>query len=505
MDTVIGVDSSTTATKAIAFDRAGTPLAEGRAAIPMSQPGPGAFEQEPGAWWTALVDALSDLAGKIDLATVRALTIANQRETVGFLDAAGESVRPALVWLDERGRPDIEIMADALGADRLHRISGKAPDLTPAVYKLNWLRRAEPAAFARVAHVVDVHGYLVRRLTGNGRTSWASADPHGFYDLEHKRLSPEILGWLGLTEGHFLQPERPGTVLGTVTEEAATAAGLPAGIPVAAGGGDGQCAGLGCSILEPGAAYLNLGTATVLGVYSQDYVVDRAFRTVSSLTGAGYLCEYVLRTGAFLTDWLMASLLRQGTDPASFARMEQEAASVPAGSCGLLLLPYWSGVMQPHWDPDARGALVGLSAEHRQGHVYRALIEGIALDLASGCQAIEAAGGIPIDRFVAIGGGARSELWRQIVADATGKEVQVSDTVEASCLGAAMVAATAAGWYPDVADASRAMAGRLRERRLPDPATHARYRKLRELHAGLYPALQRTYAGLAAFREESRT
>ncbi len=505
MDSVIGIDSSTTSTKAIAFDREGRALAEGRAAVPMTQPGPGAFEQQPADWWASLVAALADLGKKIDLGGVRALTISNQRETIGFLDKAGEAVRPGLVWLDERGRPDIEIMASALGAAQLHRISGKAPDLTPAVYKVNWLRRTEPDRFAQVAKVVDVHGYLTRRLTGAERTSWASADPHGLYDLENKRLSPVILDWFGLGEQHFYRPERPGTRLGRITGDAAQATGLPAGIPLSAGGGDGQCAGLGCAILDSGAAYLNLGTATVLGVFSRDYVIDNAFRTVASLTGEGYLCEYVLRTGAFLTDWLMTNLLDLGTDAASFARMEEEAAAVPVGSGGMLLLPYWSGVMQPHWDPDARGVMVGLGSDHRRAHVYRALIEGIALDLASGCQAVEAATGAPIERFVAIGGGARSALWRQIVADATGKEVQVSGTLEASCLGAGMIAAVAAGWHPDIPTASRAMAGRLHQRQLPDPDAHARYRRLRELHEGLYPALKQTFAGLAAFREESRS
>ena len=503
MDTVIGVDSSTTSTKAIAFDREGRVLGEGRAPVPMATPGPGAFEQDPADWWNALVAALRDLARSVDLAGAKALTISNQRETVGFLDGDGEPVRPGMVWLDERGRPDIEIMAEALGGDRLHRISGKAPDLTPAVYKLNWLRRTEPERFARIRRVVDVHGYLVDRLTGVQRTSWASADPHGLYDLEHKQLSSLILDWFGLTEAHFFPAERPGSLLGQITAEAAAATGLPAGIPVAAGGGDGQCAGLGCGILASGAAYLNLGTATVLGVYSRDYVIDRAFRTVASLTGEGYLCEYVLRTGAFLTDWLMTHLFDQAVDAGSFERIERAAAAVPVGSGGMLLLPYWSGAMQPHWDPDARGVMVGLGAEHRRAHVYRALIEGIALDLAAGCTAIEAATGTTIDRFVAIGGGARSPLWRQIVADATGKAVEVSDTVEASCLGAGMIASVAAGWYPDIPAAVGAMAGRLEQRQLPDPTAHARYRQLLGLYEGLYPALQRTFAGLAAFREES--
>jgi sugar (pentulose or hexulose) kinase len=498
---VVGIDSSTTSTKAIAFDPDGKSLAEGRATVPMSQPEPGAFEQEPADWWAALVGALTDLGRQVDLSAVQALTIANQRETVGFLDRKGDSVRPAIVWLDERCRPDITILSEALSAERLHQISGKAPDLTPAVYKLNWLRRTRPDGLAGIDRIVDVHGYLTYRLTGERRTSWASADPHGLYDLEQKHYSPEILEWFDLTEDSFFSPERPGTLLGRVTAGAAETTGLSAGIPLAAGGGDGQCAALGCGVLRPGSAYLNLGTATVFGVFTSDYVVDRAFRTVSSLTGDGYLCEYVLRTGAFLTDWLM-NLLGQGVDSAAFTAIEQAAKGVPVGSDGLLLLPYWSGAMQPHWDPDARGAMIGLGSNHQKAHLYRALIEGIALDLASGLHAVEAVTGSTIERFIAIGGGARSALWRQIVADATGKDVQVSETVEASCLGAGMIAAVTAGWYPDIPAAVAAMAGRLQGSQRPDPGVRDRYRRMQGLYEGLYPALRQTFAGLAAFREE---
>jgi sugar (pentulose or hexulose) kinase len=502
MDLVVGLDSSTTATKAVAWTREGRAVAEGRAPVPMSTPAPGAFEQQPEEWWNSAAAALRQLTAQIEAARIAALAVSNQRETVGFLDKANRSVRPAMLWLDERCRPDVTRAAAELGAERLRKITGKTPDLTPALYSLAWLRRLEPRNFAATRSFVDVQGYLVLRLAGVRATSWGSADPHGLFDLEAKRLSPEILAWIGLGEDRFFPAQPPGTVLGEVTAEAAATTGLRPGTLVVAGGGDGQAAGLGCAVLGGGRAYLNLGTAVVSGVFGTACRTDPAFRTETSLSGDGYIFETCLRTGMFLTDWVARRLfgLDPAGDPACYERLEAEASVLPPGSDGLLLLPYWSGVMSPFWNADARGALVGLAPDHGRGHVYRALIEGIALETALGYRAIEAAGE-PVKEIVVIGGGAKSALWRRIFADATGREIVVSETVEASSLGAAMLAAVGAGWCATPAEAARAMQGRLTQRLAPDPGNVAVYGELARIHAGLYPALTKTYDRLASFRE----
>ncbi len=505
MDLVIGLDSSTTATKAIAWDARGRLVAEGRAPVPMSNPAPAAFEQAPEDWWGAAAAALRRLTAAVDPGRIAALAISNQRETLGFLDAEGRSVRPAILWLDGRARRDVALLSESFGAERLHRITGRMPDLTPSLYTLHWLRRVEPEAFRRTAHFVDVHGYLAWRLTGLRATSAASADPHAVFDMAEKRYSTEILGHIGLDEGRFFAALPPGTAIGMVTPEAAAATGLRPGTIVAAGGGDGQAAGLGCGVLGGGRAYLNLGTATVAGVHSRAYRTDAAFRTELALDNEGYILELCLRTGAFLTEWLVRRLLGfdPGADPGCYDRLEAEAEALPPGADGLLLLPYWSGVMCPHWDPDARGALVGLAPEHGPGHAYRALVEGIALDCAMGFAAMEASTGEPVTELLAIGGGARSRLWRQVMADATNRPVTASETVEASALGAGMLAAVAAGWYGSPSAAARAMEGAERERHQPDPSRAARYAELLAIYRSLYPALRESFARLAAFRGDN--
>ena len=502
-DLVVGLDSSTTSTKAIAWDRTGRLVIRGYAPVPLSRPEPGAFEQEPQAWWDSASKALRQLTARVDPVRIGAVAISNQRETVGFLDERGESVRPALLWLDERCRPDVALVGEALGVETLRRITGKSPNPTPALYSMHWLRRHEPERYDATTHFVDVHGYLVMRLCGARATSWPSADPHGLFDLERKSYDEGITGWMGLTEARLFPAHRPGTVLGEVDAAAAAATGLRPGTLVAAGGGDGQAAGLGCAVLEESRAYLNLGTAAVSGVQGRLCRTDPAFRTEISLTGDGYIFETILRTGAFLTDWLVQDVFGfdPHADPACYDRLEAEAASLPPGSDGLLLLPYWGGAMDPYWDEHARGLILGFGPDHTRAHLYRAVIEGIALHMAGGYAAIEQATGVPIREVVAIGGGARSALWRQVVADVTGREVVASHTVEASALGAGMVAAVALGWYPDAATAARAMQGGVLSRSVPDPARHARYAELLALFQETYPAIQATMGKLAAFRE----
>ena len=497
-DLVVGVDSSTQSTKAIAFDRAGRAVAEGRAAVPLATPAPGFREQDPEDWWRSLAAALHDLFGAVDPGRVAGLAIANQRETIAFLDTQGRAVRPAIVWLDERGRGSLAEVAAGLGAEAVHRITGKPHDQTPALYKIAWVRAHEPEVYARTAVFADVQATLVGRLTGRIATSTASACPLSLYDIAAGCWSPQVLAFLGLDERHMPPAMPPGAALGHVTAAAAAATGLAAGTPVFAGGGDGQCAGLGTGCTAPGRAYANLGTAVVSGVWSAAPALSREWRTLLSASGEGYILETVQRTGTFLVDWFDRGFTAVGRDPAARAALDEAAAALPIGSDGLVALPYWSGCMNPFWDPDVRGAFVGLAAEHGPAHLHRALIEGLTLVVARGARAMREAG-VAIDEIVVIGGGGNSRLWVKMLADATGRPVRLSQTVEASALGAAMAAAAGAGWFASIAAAAAAMTGEL-STVAPDPAATARYGALAAVHDRLYAATAELSRELAAWR-----
>ncbi|MCB1424760.1 MAG: xylulose kinase, partial [Notoacmeibacter sp.] len=211
--------------------------------------------------------------------------------------------------------------------------------------------------------------------------------------------------------------------------------------------------------------------------------------------------EACVRAGTFTVNWFLETMCagEPGTPGEILARLERESAGVPIGSQGLLMVPYWQGVMSPYWDSSARGAFVGLSGAHSRAHMFRALMEGLALELRLSASAAEAALGQSVERYVAIGGGAASQVWRQIFADVTGKTVQRSETVEASSLGAAVCAAVAAGWYPGFEEAASAMTGKIVAVSEPDPLARARYDELYAVYEGLYDRLKPVYAGLDRF------
>ena len=490
-DLVVGLDSSTTSVKAIAFDRNGSMAAYASEAIRLHSPQPNYYEQDPEDWWSAARSALKRITGEIDPARIVALAISNQRETFVALGGDGRPLRPAIIWLDERCKDEVEPFARKIGKARIHRITGKPADYAPVVYRLAWMKKHEPDLFKKIGMICDVQTYLVRKLTGSFKTSWASADPLGLFDLRNKKWSTVILKALRLTENQLPETYCPGSVLGEISAEAAKSTGLGVGTLIVAGGGDGQAAGLGSNVLTPRRAYLNLGTAVVAGIYGTKYKTSRAFRTMTSCTDAGYYYECSLRAGTFAIDWLITKVLN--IDPAQrpeiYKELEEEAGQIPPGGDGLFHLPYLNGVMNPYWDVNARGAFVGVSSSHTRGHIYRSILEGIAFEQRFAIGEVERAVGVSVKELVAIGGGASSGLWLSILADVTGRKILVPENTEASALGAGIAAAVGAGWYGKFKTAASAMTGSVKEL-LPDKIRQRTYAGLSESYKKLYPALR---------------
>ena len=484
-DLVIGIDSSTSATKATAWTRDGTLVAEGRESIPMTNPAPRRFEQNPEDWWGSTVAALRAVVAQVDPARIAGVSISNQRETFGVFRENGTPIRPAIVWLDERAIEETDALAQKVGAEKLHGICGKPVDVIVPINSMIWLQKHEPARFETVDRYSDVHGYLCKRLTGGWVTSTASADPSGMLDLKSLEWSGELLSAANLAPSIMPDLVRPGTPIGAITHGAAEATGLLTGTLLIAGGGDGQCAATGAGATEPGVAYMNFGTALVAGVYSPAYGHDLAFRTESAVADGGYIFETVLKSGTFLIDWFQREL----TGGARLPDLEAEAMQSPIGSGGIALLPFWQGSMTPHWDAKARGVIAGISGSSKRGDIYRALLEGLALDQAYALEKAVHSSGAKIERIVAIGGGASSSLLLQIIADVTGTPVCRTQVAEASALGAAACAARGAGWFPNIKEASRAMTSDVLSEIQPIPANAERYADLRVIYDDLWPAL----------------
>ena len=488
---VIGLDCSTTGTKAIAFDRKGRIATGAHASAPLFSPKPGYYEQNSQNWWTSAQKALRTLTRAVDPERIAALAISNQRETFVPLNEFGHPVRPAIVWLDERCKDEVEFFSNIIGKERIQRITGKPVDYAPVVYRLAWMKKHEPDLFKKIHRICDVQTYLVWRLTGHFRTSWASADPLGLFDIRRKKWSPQIMRALELDENQLPEVFRPGSAIGKITKRAAKLTGLPPETAVIAGGGDGQAAGLGVNALTTEIAYLNLGTAVVAGIYGLQYKTGKAFRTMTSCSESGYYFECSLRAGTFAVDWLIKSILKidPRRHPGIYEELEQEARQVAAGSDGLLYLPYLCGVMNPYWDMNARGAFAGLSPSHHRGHMYRSILEGIAFEQRFAIHAVENSMDRKVHSLVAIGGGAASDLWCHIFADITGKNICIPKNTEASALGAAIAAAVGAGWYPSFQEAANAMTG-IHTIIKPDFDNFRKYQELFPIYRRLYPCLK---------------
>jgi xylulokinase len=482
---ILGIDCSTTGSKAVVVDLAGRTVAVGRSPLTSSSPRPGWHEQDAGAWWTATDAAVRQaLAQLTDRTPLVALCITHQRESFVAVDAENRPLHPALLWLDARAGAEIA----HYGTPEIEAISGKPADITPALYKLAWIRRHRPDWLAGADHIVDTHAYLVRQLTGRWDTSVSSADPLALLDVSTRDWSETLLEVAGVRRRQLPRLHDAGAVLGPLLPEVARAWGVPADLAVVAGLGDGQAAGIGAGVLDSSRAYLNLGTAVLIGTEYRGYRASRAYRSLLSVVPGSTTLEVFLSSGTYLPTWFRRHLGTSSSDEPD-PDLEVAATAVPPGADGLLTLPYWNAAQSPHWDPHASGAVIGWRGMHTRAHVYRSLFEGIAQELRLQLDGLEDATGAPIASFRAMGGGTRSPLFAQILADVLERPLEICNEPEISALGAAVVAAVAVGAHPDLSAACAAMTSIGRTVH-PDPERGARYAALRSVHAQLYPQLR---------------
>lgn len=502
-DLVIGVDSSTTAVKVAVWDARGNCLGLSRSQLPLIKPRPSWHEQPAFAWWEACVQALREATKQVDPHRLAAICIAPQRETFVLTNEEGCPLHNALVWMDERCRDLLPEIDRDYGKGRIHQETGKPLSANLALGKLLWLNRYQPELNTGNSRVNDVHSFLAHCFTGKFVTSWGCADPLGLFDMRHNQWNNNLIEKIGFRLNQFPEAVAPGKIIGQLHKNAAHACGLPPGLSLVAGLGDGQAAGLGVGAIDPGEVYLNLGTAVVSGVISKQYQVDPAFRTMYGGIPDTYFLETVLLGGTYTISWFTEQF--SGIDFASLEPgktveniLEEEALLVSPGADGLMLVPYWNSVMNPYWNAAASGIMVGWRGIHTRAHFYRAILEGIGFELRLHMQGVEQALSSQVEKFIAVGGGARSRLWRQIIANITRRPVFTTEAPEATALGAGILAATAAGLHPNIITAVGKMTRRSPDCVLPESKHSQFYHNLYEaVYRGLYPALTPALNSLA--------
>lgn len=511
-DLVLSIDCSTSSCKCIIWDCHGQIVAAERRSLPLVADRPLWHEQPAEAWWEAIVQNIRSLLHQMDASRLATMCITHQRETFVPVDECGVPLRNAILWMDERAGDLIPALERQMDNEVFHRLTGKPLSGNLSAAKIAWLREYDPLAFNRTFKFLDVQAYLIYQLTGQYSTSWGSADPMGLFDIEQHHWAETVIAGLHVNHDQLPDVYPPGQVVGFVQERAAQATGLNPGMSVVAGLGDGQSAGLGANITGDGAAYLSLGTSVITGYYAERPIISRQFRTMCGSIPDSYVLETVILGGTYTIDWLVRLLSgsnegSQSSTTSLLNDLEAEAKQISPGAEGLMLIPYWNTAMNPYWDAKASGITVGWRGTHRRGHLYRAILEGIAFEIQLHAIGVEGELKSRVDRFVASGGGASSELWCQIIADVTGKTIYRAETSETASLGAAILAASAAGFYEDIRSAARAMSRINPDCFEPDTERHILYTQLfHEVYRQLYPTTRDALHRLALItRSYSKT
>ena len=448
-EVTLGLDLGTSGVKVVALGRDGQTVAQTTRTYPLLTPQPGWTEQRPQDWAEATLAALREVAGHLQAAghTPLALGLSGQMHGAVFLDARGEVIRPAPLWNDQRTADAVAEIETEVPRPELIARTGNRAVTGFQLPKVLWLRQAEPENFARTRQVLLPKDYLGHVLTGQMHTEPSDASGVGALNLASKTWDQGVLDALGLSAELFPEVIASTAVSGHLSAEMAAQTGLPAGLPVVAGGGDNAAAGvaLGLSSLRPQTGSVSLGTSGVLFVPLVRPTPDPEGRVhLFAHADGGYNLLGVTLSAAGALQWFRDRL----APDASFETLIAEAASVPGGADGVTFLPYLAGERSPYMNPDLRASWTGLTLAHGRGHLVRALLEGTAFALADAYEVMRPFSSV--HTLLATGGGARSDLWLGLVSGALGMEVRRTVSEPGAAEGAALLAFPTAGFAPDL-------------------------------------------------------
>ncbi|MCV0334176.1 xylulokinase [Microbacterium sp.] len=492
---IIAHDLGTTGNKASLHHDDGRLVASVTVPYPAHFAAGGVAEQDPADWWDAVVAATRDLIARTGTAPtdIAGLVVSGQMMGAVLLDAHGEPARPAIIWADTRAGAQQRELEAAIGAERAYGILGHRLNPTYSVEKVMWVRDNEPDTWARVRRVCVAKDFIVLRLTGRLATDRSDASGTNAYDQAAGTWSDEVLQAARLDPELFPEILESTQIAGTLTDAAADALGLPASVRVVMGGGDGPMAAVGSGVVAPeDGPYVCLGTSSWISFAADAPLHDPAMRTFTfdNVVPGSFVPTATMQAGGASVQWIAEALSPDPAHPET-GRLTAEA-SADVDTDDLYFLPYLLGERSPMWDPEARGAFVGLARHHARAHLVRAVLEGTAFNLLSCIQAFREAGAV-IDRIDAVGGGAQSDVYLSVLADVWGVPVRRRTIVEeANSLGAAVTAAVGLG----LTDFSAARAlSEVTAEFIPDAARHAVYAERHARFADAYTTLAPWFAG----------
>jgi xylulokinase len=492
----LGVDISTTSSKALLIDDAGEVVAVASSPHTLQTPRPLWSEQNPLEWWQAVCVSIRSVLKKtgVKAEIVAAIGLTGQMHGLVLLDDAGEVLRPAILWNDQRTQAQCDEIHRRIGREKFIQITGNVALTGFTAPKILWVKENEPEIYAKATHVLLPKDFVRYKLTGDFAMDKADGSGTVLFDLKERDWSGEVLSALDIPRS-WMPPLYEGPqITGHLTQTAAAATGLNAGTPVMAGGGDQAAQAVGVGAVEPGIIGLTVGTSGVVFATTPSALIEpegRLHAFCHAVPGMWHFMGVMLSAAGSL-QWYRDTL----TPGISFDDLLKEAESVPAGSEGLQFLPYLSGERTPHPDPLARGAFIGLTLRHGRGHMTRAVLEGVAFGLKDIFALIQNAGLGEIVQVRASGGGIKSPLWRQILASVLEAELTTVGVVEGAAYGAALLAGVGAGVWPNVATACKKVV-KMAEIAKPNERQVGIYRVMYPIYRELYPALKSTFKRLS--------
>ena len=505
----LGLDIGTSGTKALLITEAGQPVASDTREYPLSTPRPLWAEQDPDDWWKAVVAATKAVLEKAGARgdEIAGIGLSGQMHGSVFLDKDNRVLRPAILWCDQRTQAECDWITAQVGSENLVKYISN-PVLTGfTAPKIVWLRSHEREIYDRVVKVLLPKDYIRYKLTGVHATEVSDASGTALLDVAKRQWSLEVLEAAGIPRSFMPECAESIEITGHIHAEAASLTGLAAGTPVVGGAGDQAAGAVGSGIVETGIVSSTVGTSGVVFAYSDTPATDPKLRVHTfchAVPGKWHTMGVVLSAGGSLR-WLRDTFFQpegvvgQTTGQDTYSLMAAGANLVPAGSEGLIFLPYLTGERTPYPDANARGVFFGMTLRHKRQHFARAVLEGVAYALNDTFEIFHEIG-IPITQVRASGGGAKSPVWNQIHADVTGYPHMTLSGDEGPALGVALLAAVGTGAYATVADACKAAIHTVAET-APDPAAHAVYQKYNVVYRGLYPALKEQFAAVSALSE----
>ena len=496
MNLFMGIDVSTTGSKALLMDTTGKVVAAQSTPHTLSTPKPLWSEQDPLEWWDATCTSIRGVITRCgcDADQISAVGLTGQMHGLVLLDGDGCILRPAILWNDQRTQAQCDEIHQRFGREHFINVSGNTALTGFTAPKILWVAENEPEIYQKIRHILLPKDYIRYRLTGEFAMDKADGSGTILFDLKQRDWSPEILDKLQIKR-EWLPPTFEGTdFTGKVHPSASANTGLVVGTPVAAGGGDQEAGAVGMGAVEPGIIGLTVGTSGVVFATTSSALIEpegKLHAFCHAVPGKWHFMGVMLSAAGSL-QWYRDTLA-SGQD---FDNLLKDAADIPAGCEGLQFLPYLSGERTPYPDPQARGAFIGLTLRHSKAHITRSVLEGVSFGLKDMFTLMQDSGMKQVTQIRASGGGMKSPLWRQILASVLENELVTVNTTEGAAFGAALLAGVGAGAWPDVLTACRQTI-QITGLTPPNPQEFDVYRRAYSVYRELYPALKNIFPGMA--------